>query len=72
MNDSSDEQVYELNQGKHRMYHEFVALCDIIDHQKAEKAQRLMDVSLETMKIQTQARKTVDVIFPADVSTSNK
>ncbi|HCM87807.1 Gfo/Idh/MocA family oxidoreductase [Enterococcus sp.] len=72
MNDSSDEQVYELNQGKHRMYHEFVALYDIIDHQKAEKAQRLMDVSLETMKIQTQARKTVDVIFPADVSTSNK
>ena len=72
MNDSSDEQVYELNQGKHRMYHEFVALCDIIDHQKAEEAQRLMDVSLETMKIQTQARKTVDVIFPADVSTSNK
>ncbi|MBO0452265.1 Gfo/Idh/MocA family protein [Candidatus Enterococcus murrayae] len=72
MNDSANEEVYELNQGKHRMYHEFVAFCDIIDNQKTSEADKLMQVSLETMKIQTQARRTVDVIFPSDVSMSNR
>jgi len=72
MNDSATEEVYELNEGKHRMYHEFVAFCDIIDNQKQAEVDKLMAVSLETMKIQTQARKTVDVIFPADVSASKK
>lgn len=66
MNDSSTETVYELNQDKHRMYHEFVAFCDIIDHQKAAEANELMAVSLETMRIQTQARETANVVFPAD------
>lgn len=70
MNDSSSEQVYELNQGKHRMYHEFEVFCDIIDNQKTAEAEKLMGVSLETMKIQTQARKTANVIFPTDVSVS--
>ncbi|MBO0458126.1 Gfo/Idh/MocA family oxidoreductase [Enterococcus hulanensis] len=70
MNDLSSEQVYELNQGKHRMYHEFEVFCDIIDNQKAAEAEKLMGVSLETMKIQTQARKTANVIFPSDVSVS--
>lgn len=72
MNDSATEEVYELNQGKHRMYHEFVAFCDIIDNRKIEVTNELMDVSLETMRIQTQARKTADVIFPADVIASSK
>lgn len=70
MNDSSDEKVYELNQGKHRMYHEFVTFCDIIDNQKVHEAEELMNISLTTMKIQTQARRTADVVFPADVSMS--
>ncbi|MDU5336745.1 Gfo/Idh/MocA family oxidoreductase [Enterococcus sp.] len=72
MNDSATEQVYELNQGKHRMYHEFVVFRDIIDNRKIEVANELMNVSLETMKIQTQARKTAEVIFPADVIASSK
>lgn len=71
-NDSSSEQVFELHHGKHRMYHEFVAFCDIIDNRKIEVANELMNVSLETMKIQTQARKTAEVIFPADVIASSK
>ncbi|MGG5332543.1 Gfo/Idh/MocA family protein [Enterococcus sp. AZ163] len=70
MNDSTSETVYELNQGKHRMYHEFVAFCDIIDNQKVVEAKKLMEVTLETMKIQTQARRTGGIVFPADVSTS--
>ncbi|MGM0303317.1 hypothetical protein IGI66_002982 [Enterococcus sp. AZ048] len=72
MNDSATEQVFELNQDKHRMYHEFIAFCDIIDNRKVSVARDLMEITLETMKIQTQARKTVDVVFPADVSMSNR
>lgn len=72
MNDSATEEVYELHQGKHRMYHEFVVFCDIIDNQKVELAEELMAVSLETMNIQTKARKTADVIFPADLIVSSK
>ncbi|OJG82089.1 hypothetical protein RV10_GL001953 [Enterococcus pallens] len=72
MNDSANEEVYELNQGKHRMYHEFVAFCDIIDNQKAGTAKELMEVTLETMKVQTQARRTSDIVFPADVNAISK
>ncbi|MGL9730975.1 Gfo/Idh/MocA family protein [Enterococcus sp. DIV0756] len=70
MNDSLGEKVYELNQDKHRMYHEFVSFCDIIDHHKVNEVEKLMNISLDTMKIQTQARRTANVIFPADVSVS--
>ncbi len=72
MNGSTTEEVYDLNQGKHRMYHEFITFCDIIDNQKLAEANTLMEISLETMKIQTQARRSVDVVFPADASTSDK
>lgn len=72
MNDSSAEKVYELNEGKHRMYHEFAVFCDIIDNGKVTEANALMDMSLATMKIQTQARRTADVIFPSDIKTENK
>ncbi|MBL1224197.1 Gfo/Idh/MocA family protein [Enterococcus sp. BWR-S5] len=72
MNDSSVEKVYELNEGKHRMYHEFAAFCDIIDNRKVTEANALMDISLATMKIQTQARRTADVFFPSDTNAENK
>lgn len=72
MNDSSSEEVYELNQGKHRMFHEFVVFCDIIDNRKFAEADKLMKISLETMKIQTQARKTANVVFPSDVNTKDR
>lgn len=72
MNNTTTEEVFELNQGKHRMYHEFVAFCDIIDNQKVAEVNKLMDISLETMKIQTLARKDAAILFPADLDQSVK
>lgn len=70
MNDSTEETVFDLNQGKHRMYHEFVAFQKIIDQRDFSAARQLMAVTLATMKIQTQARQEVGIIFPADQVSS--
>lgn len=60
------ERTYDYNQGKHRMYHEFVAFVDVIDGKNYNKAREMLEVSLITMEIQTEARKTAGITFASD------
>ena len=57
---------YQENNGKHRMHHEFDAFISIISNKDYKEAERLMDITLTTMEIQTEARKTAGISFPAD------
>lgn len=57
---------YQENNGKHRMHHEFDAFISIISNKDYNEAERLMDITLTTMEIQTAARKTAGISFPAD------
>lgn len=58
--------IYDYNQGKHRMYHEFVAFKEMIDDNKYKEAREMLEVSLVTMEIQTMARKNAGIIFASD------
>lgn len=62
------QRTYDYNQGKHRMYHEFVAFVDVIDSKNYNKAREMLEVSLITMEIQTEARKTAGIIFASDTT----
>jgi len=65
MNDNGGD-VFNYNDGKHRMYHEFVAFVKIIKDQDFDYANELLEVSLITMDIQTKARKLAGIEFTAD------
>ncbi|MDM8157124.1 Gfo/Idh/MocA family oxidoreductase [Amedibacillus dolichus] len=63
-----DDGIYENIQekDKHRMYYEFNEFVRIINNNETEVAQTMLDLSLITMKVQTQARKKADIVFPTD------
>jgi len=58
--------TFNYNDGKHRMYHEFVEFVKIIDNKDFARAEKMLDISLITMEIQTEARKKGGIVFPAD------
>lgn len=64
-NDQS-EYEYDEQQGKHRMYFEFVEFVKIVDEKDVERAELMMQKSLIAMKIATLARQSAGVKFPAD------
>lgn len=68
MNEDPHGKTFDHNANKHRMYHEFVKFVDVIDHKKQDQIAEMLDISLITMHIQTQARMKAGVIFPADAS----
>lgn len=51
---------------KHRMYYEFTEFVRIQKEQDLEAADRMLEISLNTMKIQTEARKQAGIVFPVD------
>lgn len=63
---ASDFTLHDENNGKHRMYHEFVEFVRILKENDVARAQELLDLSVLTMKIQTIAREKAGVVFAAD------
>ena len=66
----NDKRVFQYNEqdGKHRMYFEFVEFVKIIDKKDYQRAQDMMEKSLIAMTIATKARQSANVIFPADIN----
>lgn len=63
-NDSPER--FDSNQGKHRMFHEFLAFIKMIEENDLEQCNELLQTTLITMAIQTKARKQASIVFPAD------
>lgn len=64
--DANGGNTFDYNEGKHRMYHEFVEFVKMIDTKDFKRANKMLDISLITMEIQTEARKKAGVVFAAD------
>lgn len=64
-NDNSEE-FYDLQNGKHRMYFEFVEFVDIINNKDYQRATHMMEKSLVAMEIATKARQSAGIVFSAD------
>ncbi|MEY8355484.1 oxidoreductase [Lachnospiraceae bacterium 54-53] len=58
--------VYDYNEGKHRMYHEFAEFVRMMDRKDFDKAEEMLTVSLISMDIQTEARNKAGIVFAAD------
>lgn len=50
--------VYELNHGKHRLYHEFVAFAHLIDQQDHAQVSALQTISQQVMEVVDMVRPT--------------
>lgn len=66
MTDANAGNVYDYNDGKHKMYHEFCTFEEIIRNRDYEKAEEMLKISEITMDIQTEARKKAGIVFKAD------
>ena len=66
MTDASAGDVYDFNEGKHKMYHEFCTFEEIIRNRDYKKAEEMLAISEITMEIQTEARKKAGIVFKAD------
>lgn len=64
-NDNS-ETLYNEQNGKHRMYFEFVEFVKMIENEDYQRADEMMKKSLIAMKIATKARQLAGVVFTAD------
>ena len=64
-NDQSEMEYNEQN-GKHRMYFEFVEFVKIIEQKDYQRAEEMMEKSLIAMEIATKARQSAGVVFAAD------
>ena len=57
---------YDLTGSAHRMKHEFIDFIDMFSNGRYEEAYRLLDHSIEVMKVITKARKDISLVFPDD------
>ena len=57
---------YDLTGNAHRMKHEFIDFLKMFNNSDYEEAYRLLDHSMEVMKVITKARKDIDLVFPDD------
>ncbi|MBR5340900.1 MAG: Gfo/Idh/MocA family oxidoreductase [Erysipelotrichaceae bacterium] len=57
---------YDLCGDSHRMKHEFLRFLDIYNNRDFEADYKLLDHSLNVMKVVTKARKDIDLVFPDD------
>ena len=57
---------YDLQEGTHRMFYEFEQFADIIDRKDYARADAMMEKSLIAMDTATKARRSGNVVFPAD------
>ena len=57
---------YDLTGDAHRMKHEFIDFLEMFNHKDYEKMNELLEHSLRVMKVVTEARKDIDLVFPDD------
>ena len=57
---------YDLTGNAHRMKHEFLDFLELFNSDNYEETYRLLDHSMEVMKVITKARKDIDLVFPDD------
>lgn len=58
--------TFNYNQGKHRMYHEFVEFVKMIDGKDYQRAKQMLAISEVAIAIVTKARQSANVVFDAD------
>ena len=57
---------YDLTGNAHRMKHEFLDFLELFNSGNYEETYRLLDHSMEVMKVITKARKDIGLVFPDD------
>ena len=74
MNDGSRQQssanegeTFNYSEGNHRMYDVFVEFERIVREDDRAQAQKMLDLSVLSMKVQTEARMKAGIVFPADL-----
>jgi len=74
MNDGSHKQssanegeTFNYSEGNHRMYDVFVEFERIVREDDRAQAQKMLDLSVLSMKVQTEARMKAGIVFPADL-----
>ena len=60
-------EIFNYSEGKHRMVDVFVEFERIVREGDRVQAQKMLDLSVLSMKVQTEARKKAGIVFPADV-----
>lgn len=63
---NGDYRVYNLNDDKHRMYHEFIAFLDMYKTHDYKRCYDMLEHSMSVMWVQNTARKKAGIVFPAD------
>lgn len=59
-------EIFDFNQGKHRMEPEFIEFARILEEKDMDTAKELADITRITMDIQSEARRKAGIVFPAD------
>ncbi len=59
-------QHFDLRADAHRMKHEFISFLEMYNNKDFEKMDMLLDHSLMAMKVVTQARNDIGLVFPDD------
>lgn len=65
MNDG-DYHYYNLNEDKHRMYHEFVQFVDMYNKKDYETCYKMLEHTIIVTWVQNTARKKAGIVFPVD------
>ncbi|MEE0965963.1 MAG: Gfo/Idh/MocA family oxidoreductase [Bacilli bacterium] len=65
MNDG-DYALYNYNDNKHRMYHEFVEFVEMYNKKDYDRCYKMLEHSMIVTWVQNTARKKAGVLFPAD------
>lgn len=66
LKNNQTETEYNEQNGKHRMYFEFVEFVKIIESKDFDRGNQMMEKSLIAMDIATKARKSAGVVFATD------
>lgn len=63
---NGDYHFYNLNDNKHRMYHEFKAFVEMYNKSEYKQCYDMLEHSMTVTWVQNTARKKAGIIFPAD------
>lgn len=65
--DNNAQQIdYDFNEGKHRLFYEFMEFKRMIDEKDYQGQQEMLSLSLEISKVMEKARQQQNIIFDAD------
>ena len=59
---------YDLTNNSHRMKHEFIDFLEIFNNKDYEADDKIMNHALAVMKVCTEARKKINLVFPDDAN----